>query len=249
MGGSDRAQTDSAQEIDAGLEELERGLARLAAGDPSVRLVEQVGASRLARLRKLLNQTAEYFEETVLLCHEFAMGLSEHFDVLSRLADGDLGARIEGSSSVELVQALSDLTNQTIISLEQANNQQRRAEQAVRQSESLLRLVLDSNPCCIAVKDRQGRYLLANSSLGKLYDLTPAALVGKTDQDLVRLGLLDVDECARRELEERTVLADGKMSMAPHDDCCCLTDESTTSRRCCCPLESWMLSRLVKTTC
>ncbi len=54
----------------------------------------------------------------------------------------------------------------------------------VQQSEQLMRTLIDAIPAYIYAKDLQGRHMLGNAALARLYGLaTPAELLGKTDFD------------------------------------------------------------------
>lgn len=61
--------------------------------------------------------------------------------------------------------------------------ERKQAEEAVRESRELLRTVIDENPNIILMKDWDGRYLMANRALAKLYGTRPETLVGKRDAD------------------------------------------------------------------
>ncbi|GAA0794055.1 sensor domain-containing diguanylate cyclase [Marinobacterium sediminicola] len=50
-------------------------------------------------------------------------------------------------------------------------------------SENLLRTVIDEAPDIIILKDWEGRFLLCNQALARLYNSTPEQMVGKTDAD------------------------------------------------------------------
>jgi len=50
-----------------------------------------------------------------------------------------------------------------------------------RQSENLLRTVIDESPDIILLKDWDGKFLLGNAALARLYGTTPEHLVGKDD--------------------------------------------------------------------
>ncbi|MDA0673411.1 MAG: PAS domain S-box protein, partial [Cyanobacteria bacterium] len=54
----------------------------------------------------------------------------------------------------------------------------------IQHQPQLLHLVLDSNPSLIFVKDREGRYLLANQAMADFYGTSVAAMIGNTDADL-----------------------------------------------------------------
>ncbi|MDO9227738.1 MAG: PAS domain S-box protein [Pseudomonadota bacterium] len=61
--------------------------------------------------------------------------------------------------------------------------ERKQAEEAVRESRELLRTVIDESPNIILMKDWDGRFLMANLALAKLYGTRPDALVGKSDAD------------------------------------------------------------------
>ncbi len=69
------------------------------------------------------------------------------------------------------------------IGIVQDITERKRTEQALRDSEALLREVIDTVPTCIFVKDEGGRYLLANRITAELYGTTPDRMVGRTDLD------------------------------------------------------------------
>jgi PAS domain S-box-containing protein len=57
--------------------------------------------------------------------------------------------------------------------------ERKRAEDALRREREFVRLVLDTDPNLIFVKDADGRFVLANKALADLYDTTPEGLVGR----------------------------------------------------------------------
>ncbi|MDA8020103.1 MAG: PAS domain S-box protein [Thermoanaerobaculia bacterium] len=65
----------------------------------------------------------------------------------------------------------------------QAEKERREAQTALARSESFLRMVIDQDPNLIFVKDREGRFVLANSAIADLYGTTVEGLVGKRDVD------------------------------------------------------------------
>ena len=56
-------------------------------------------------------------------------------------------------------------------------------ERALRDSEMLLRTVIDEIPDPIVLKDYKGDFLLGNLNIAKLYNTTPGSMVGKNDGD------------------------------------------------------------------
>ena len=62
----------------------------------------------------------------------------------------------------------------------------KQAEKILRDSEALLRQIIDLAPVHIFAKDADSRYLLANQSVADAYGTTTAALIGKTDAEMSR---------------------------------------------------------------
>jgi len=86
----------------------------------------------IGRLKHLVNMTAENLGEIVDQSHEFAMGLAEHFDVLHRVSGGELEARVTGTSPIELLESLKNVTNQTIETISKEMNERIHAEEKFR---------------------------------------------------------------------------------------------------------------------
>ena len=80
------------------------------------------------------------------------------------------------------------------------------AEEALQESEQLLRSVIDTSPNCIFVKDRGARYTLVNRAIAELYGTTPEDMLGKTDQELAELLHLEVEEAAKFSADDREVI-------------------------------------------
>jgi PAS domain S-box-containing protein len=59
----------------------------------------------------------------------------------------------------------------------------RDSERRLRRSQAFLRGVLDATPSMIFVKDRDGRFVLANAALARIYGTTVDDMVGRTDAD------------------------------------------------------------------
>lgn len=56
-------------------------------------------------------------------------------------------------------------------------------QQRITESEALLRRVIDTMPHIVIVKDAEGRFVLVNHALARLYNSTPEAMEGKDDGD------------------------------------------------------------------
>jgi two-component system sensor histidine kinase/response regulator len=120
--------------LSEGLTEVFEALNRISSGDPSVRIPETSQLESIAKLKHMVNLTAENLGEIVDLSHEFAMGLAEHFDALHRVSGGDLRARVSGSSQVELLESLKKVTNEMIEHVSTEIRERKRAEEALRKA-------------------------------------------------------------------------------------------------------------------
>lgn len=72
--------------------------------------------------------------------------------------------------------------------------QRQETEKALRENERLLRTIIDATPNCVFVKDKRGRYILANETMAKLYGTTPEEMIGKTDEEFVQMGKIALED-------------------------------------------------------
>ena len=121
-------------ELSIGISEVLDGLKEIASGNPDVRISEASGLELIGKLKHMVNVAGVNLAEIVQLSHEFAMGLAEHFDVLDRVSKGDLNARVAGSSDVELLESLKNVTNQMIESVSGEITRRKQAQQALQQA-------------------------------------------------------------------------------------------------------------------
>ena len=85
--------------------------------------------------------------------------------------------------TTELKQAIAELRqeNQERIKIEESL---RASRDQLQQQQDFFKLVIDSNPNLIFVKDWDGRFLLANKAIADLHSLTVEEILGKSDIDL-----------------------------------------------------------------
>jgi PAS domain S-box-containing protein len=95
--------------------------------------------------------------------------------------------------------------------------ERQRAEQAIRESQQLLRAIIDNSVAVIYVKDLEGRYLLVNRRFSELFHISGEVIVGRTDHELFPQQVAD----AFRATDLRVAAADASIveeESAPHDD-------------------------------
>jgi PAS domain S-box-containing protein len=99
--------------------------------------------------------------------------------------------------------------------LKEAQNraEHRTAQEDLRVQRDLLRLVIDTNPNLIFVKDWDGRFILANQAVADLYDTTVGHLSGRTEADFQR----DPGDVERSREEDRDIMTTGEARMIPDE--------------------------------
>ena len=113
------------------------------------------------------------------------MGLAEHFDVLHRVSQGDLSARVSGNSDVELLESLKNVTNETIGSISNEISERREAEESLRKLEELESSLLSAIPhAVIGLHERT--IVFANKAIRDVFGWEPAELIGGKTRVLYR---------------------------------------------------------------
>ena len=111
--------------------EVLEALNKIASGDPRVRITEVSENEMIIKLKQAVNKTAKGIGAIVDQSHEFAIGLAEHFDVLSKVSKGKLNSRITEEGQDELLRALGRVTNQMIESVSREITEHKQAEEEV----------------------------------------------------------------------------------------------------------------------
>ncbi len=142
----DKELEDIGLELSLGLSEVLEALNKIASGDPFIRISETSDNELISKLKQVVNITAKEIGAIVDQSHEFAIGLAEHFDVLSRVSRGELNARISEASKDELLSALGRVTNEMIESISREINERKKAEAEIREREAREALILGSLP-------------------------------------------------------------------------------------------------------
>lgn len=96
-------------------------------------------------------------------------------------------------------------------------HERKAAETAARESQLLLRAIIDNSIAVVYVKDLEGRYILVNRRYEKIFHLKSEAILGKNDHELFPPALAD----AFRAVDQK-VIAGGEVleieEVAPHED-------------------------------
>lgn len=129
----------TSMELAIGLSEVFEALKKISSGDPEVRIPEESEVELISHLKHMVNMTAVDIGEIIDQSHEFAMVLAEHFDVFHRVIKGDMDARIAGKSEIELLEALKQISNKMIESMDREISGRKKTEEALRESERRLR--------------------------------------------------------------------------------------------------------------
>lgn len=82
----------------------------------------------------------------------------------------------------------------------------KQAEEDLRENEELLRLVIDMTPNAIYVKDKEGKYLVANRLCAEWYGTTPKEMIGKTQMDLFNGSWCTIEEIKKMIEDDREVI-------------------------------------------
>lgn len=167
-------------EMAIGLSEVFEALKKMAVGDPLVRLDEHSSLELISKLKQMVNRTAENMGEMIDMTHEFAMGLAEHFDVLHRVGKGDLSARVQGESTVELLESLKDVTNRMIIGVKKEIDSRHKVTRDLRVSEERFRTLAENAPIGITIMNPDMTFAFVNSTFSEIFGYTIEDIPDKT---------------------------------------------------------------------
>jgi PAS domain S-box-containing protein len=93
-----------------------------------------------------------------------------------------------------------------MVGIVQDITERKRAEGALRQTHEQFQSIIDNSPSVIYAKDRSFRYLFANREFGRMFQVEPEAMIGKTDETIMPL-----DVAGRARASDRRVLEDGEI--------------------------------------
>jgi len=121
------------------LSECFEALRRMEDGDPTARVSEEYKDELMSNLAVAVNRAAAGVGQLVDNAHEMAVGLCESFEVLRRLAEGDLTAKASETSTDELLSRLAAMINAVTKNLRAlAMGNRESAEQVAASSSQIL---------------------------------------------------------------------------------------------------------------
>ena len=157
---------------ESSLSEVFDALKKISSGDPAVRIEETSEVEFVGKLKHMVNLTAANIGEIVNLSHEFAMVITELFDVMHKVSQGDLNARIFGSSKIELFESLKKVTNEMIEGLSKEILERKKTEEALKLEKAYFEQLCENAPEAIVVGDSEGRIAHANAEFSRLFGYT-----------------------------------------------------------------------------
>lgn len=101
----------------------------------------------------------------------------------------------------------------TALSVARDITERKKSEKKINRQNSFLKLVIDSIPHLIFVKDQTGRFILVNEALAETYNTTTFELIGKTDADLLN----NVEEAKKIRKDDIKVLETLQCMIIPEE--------------------------------
>jgi diguanylate cyclase (GGDEF)-like protein/PAS domain S-box-containing protein len=205
-------------ELALSLSEVFEALKKISSGDPSVRIPKKSKIELIAKLRHMVNMTAENIGEIVDLSHEFAISLAEHFDVLHKVSRGDLDARVHGGSKIELLESLKEVTNETIENISREIIKRIKAEKSLIKEKGLSDSAIQSLPCVFFLIDENGRSLRWNRNLEvvtgysseEISKMSPVDFFGGDEKKFIKEKIQEVFVTGQSTAEAHLISKDGK---------------------------------------
>jgi diguanylate cyclase (GGDEF)-like protein/PAS domain S-box-containing protein len=95
--------------------------------------------------------------------------------------------------------------------------ERKQLEEAVRTNEEQLRAITDNSTTVIFLKDLAGKYIHVNRQYERLFHVSNAAILGKSDHDIFPMDMADINN-----MHDKMVLQSGDLleveELMPHDD-------------------------------
>ncbi len=135
--------------------------------------------------------------------HELLAGLRDNYrsEVRFHTKKGDSR---RGLLTISVVRAL-DLSPTSIVATLEDITERSQMEERARLTEREVSTLLDSIPAYAFLKDKEGRFMMANKRFCDIYGVTKSELVGKTDYDITTRAIAD-----KYAADDRKVLSTGE---------------------------------------
>ena len=88
-------------------------------------------------------------------------------------------------------------------------------EKKLRDSEKFLKLIIDTDPNLIFVKDKNGKYVLANKSMAELLGISPDSIIGKTDKEIAQATNVHFEETNGLLKDDKKVIENRETILIP----------------------------------
>lgn len=178
------------QELPGQFTEMLDVLNRLSQGDAAAR-VTNVAEGPLGRFQTLINEVAAQMEWMVNFNHELAIGISEQYDTLNRIAAGDFTVRAPEGVENELLALLGKLINKQSAAFCETLERKNIAEREVQGQLSFMETLLETIPNPIFYKDANGRYVGCNRAFEAYIGISRDDLFGMTPDEIWPSELAD----------------------------------------------------------
>ena len=90
-------------------------------------------------------------------------------------------------------------------------------EDVLEERKTVLELIFDSSPNCMYIKDKYGRYIIANKTIADLYQTHPEEMIGKTDEDFADQAVLKPAEASFFQDIDKKVIESQEKQIVPSE--------------------------------
>ncbi|MBF0386168.1 MAG: response regulator, partial [Candidatus Omnitrophica bacterium] len=191
--------------LSAAIRQAVLALQKVSAGDPNVQLDEESNIKLISQLYHAVNNASSDIGRIVEISHEFAIDISEHFEILKKATQGNLQARASTASKQELAAALGNCINKLIQTVSFQIAERKLAEGVARQKEEETNVILHGAGDAIRVINSDFTVIKANDAMEKMISIPLSQMVGKKCYETFPGEQCHTDNCPLKK-----VLADKK---------------------------------------